>query len=115
MTLPELPATPQTLPAISLSTLECVIADLAPTIRLSTDSLGSKWGFEDGDLLNALVNDLDLLGTFAPASPPRPHDVLIHLVHALLVLPLVDEGYTITTDYWDTAHNPIRASARNGI
>src|ERR1700674_2572791 len=72
-----------------------------PCIRLCAESLWSKFGFEDGDILDALmVQDHVRIRC-------DTHELLYHLVNKYL-LPLLPEK--ITTTYWLTSHNPCRIS-----
>lgn len=72
-------------------------------MRFYTDSLLSKWGFGDGDMLDDLLFDNGL---------PYGHDVLIRVVRNK-ILPVIQQNvevYEISTN-----HNPIRAKAVDGI
>ena len=78
-------------------------------MRLYADSLLSKWGFEDGDILADYVN-----------NPLRPlfiiqtaeHDALVELVRTHL-LPALDQKVEVYT--LETIHNPIRANTIDGV
>lgn len=72
------------------------------TMRLYADCLGSKFGFNDGDEPEALLDWCDEHGL---PYPEDWHAVLIRLVRAHL-LPLLP-GVEVQTI--STAHNPIRA------
>ena len=80
------------------------------TITLDASSLFNKWGFDDGDLLGAVL----LKGGYDPAGRPMcahltfDHEVLARCVerHLLPVLPIKIEVERI-----GTCHNPIRATS----
>lgn len=73
-------------------------------IGLSSDSLFSKWGFDDGDVLNyhPLFDEWD-----------DNHPALIAIVKRFL-LPHIKDNYELEVDL-HTCHNPIRIKSFNGL
>ncbi len=74
-------------------------------MRFSTDSLLSKWGFGDGDMLEDLMWDNDLRDV-------DEHEVLIKVVKTLL-LPKIDQNVEVYEV--SCIHNPIRARTVDGV
>lgn len=86
--------------------------DAPEVFRLSTDSLFSKWGFNDGDEPDWLLDALEERGIDWSASDTGWHDVLHQLVveHLVPVLSLPVEVYRI-----ETIHNPVRVDTVAGV
>lgn len=80
-------------------------------ITLSSDSLFSKWGFNDGDVLDDIIYDAENAGRLHRngygSHNGLAHDTLIELVKTELLpeLPRRVETYEICS-----IHNPIRAA-----
>jgi hypothetical protein len=81
-------------------------------IYLSGDSLFSKYGFNDGDMPDALMDWLDADHPSVDYSVEDWHPVLVQLVRGHL-LPLLPDGLEVYEI--DTIHNPIRARSLNGV
>ncbi|MFI0480712.1 hypothetical protein [Actinomadura sp. 9N215] len=82
---------------------------------LTSDSLLSKWGFNDGDEPDALLDHLDGLGrTGRDGYLPGDvwHRVLCRLVREHLIPQLVQD---VEVDVLVTSHNPIRARTVDGV
>jgi hypothetical protein len=79
------------------------------TLWLSSASLLSKWGFEDGDMPDELCDYFDARGT--PWEQVDWHATLVKLVRTFL-LPVIDQK--IEVDEISTIHNPIRARTVDG-
>ena len=73
-------------------------------MKFSTNSLLSKWGFDDGDILDGLLydNGLDV----------DAHKVLIKVVKTLLLAKIKQNVEVIEIH---TIHNPIRAQTVDGV
>lgn len=74
-------------------------------MRFYTESLLSKWGFGDGDMLDDLLYDNELGSVDA-------HGVLIEIVKTRLI-PKIKQVVNVYTV--QCAHNPIRANSVNGV
>lgn len=74
-------------------------------LRLYAKDLESKWGFGDGDVLNAL----------AAATGADRTALLSRAVDHAIVEPNVQRGAVVTLAYWGSAHNPVRVQAFNGL
>lgn len=86
-----------------------------PELHLFATSLASKWGFDDGDLIGDFLYDLQDAGLIeddADLGVVDEHAVLRRLVRERLlpVIPLAIQVYEVETN-----HNPIRASAVDGL
>lgn len=78
-------------------------------LHLNSSSLLSKYGFNDGDLPEELMDHLDALGM------PYPDDwrpILVHLVRTHL-LPYLQ--HDVEVEVLGTNHNPIRALTVDGL
>ena len=80
-----------------------------PTLRLDAESLLSKWGFNDGDEPDSLLDYWDAHGI---AHPDNWHQVLELLVRRHL-LPVLDQR--VEVGFVETNHNPVRAFAVDGV
>lgn len=81
---------------------------------LTSDSLLSKWGFNDGDEPDALLDRLDAIGwTGGDGYLPGDvwHTVLCRLVREHLI-PRLDQDVDVTI--LETNHNPVRAHTVDG-
>lgn len=86
-----------------------------PTLTLFTESLFSKWGFNDGDLVgDFLLEHLedDLLDGYSKVDE---HRALRFLVRAYLLPALAAGGADVEVYDIETIHNPVRARAVNGV
>lgn len=72
-------------------------------MRFYTEGLLSKWGFEDGDILNELLLDNGI--------EPK-HSILVRAVRDK-VLPLIQQKVVVFDI--ETSHNPIRARTVDGV
>lgn len=81
---------------------------MSNTVRFYTNGLCSKFGFNDGDLLEDVIEDLND-GVFIPALN---HRVLAAVVKEF-VIPKLDQNVEIMEV--ETIHNPIRVSKINGV
>ena len=84
-------------------------AELAPPLRLFSDGLLSKWGFNDGDEPDWLLDYCDDHGL---DYPDAWHAALRTLVHEHL-LPALDQRVEVYDI--ETIHNPIRAAYVDGV
>jgi hypothetical protein len=75
-------------------------------MRFYTEGLLSKWGFNDGDILDDLL--YDHFGTF----DEDPHELLIKVVR-VHILPKLEQ--MVEVHEINTIHNPIRATSVNGV
>jgi hypothetical protein len=82
------------------------------TLTLVSQSLLSKWGFNDGDTPDAVLDYCDKHGLNYGEKDWRD-EVLPHLVRTYL-LPELQKHHTITLIEIGTSHNPIRASLVDG-
>lgn len=80
-----------------------------PTLTLYSDGLLSKWGFNDGDKPDDLLDYCDAHGLDYPVGWRR---LLYQLVTERLV-PVLDQKVTII--YIVTNHNPVRALTVDGV
>lgn len=80
--------------------------------RLDSDSLLSKFGFNDGDMPEDVCDRIDRLGI--PSERVDWHAVLRNLVRKYLLPELAKYHVVELTDI-DTAHNPIRAWKVDGV
>lgn len=72
-----------------------------------TTSLLSKWGFNDGDILDEFAADYDIeLPNYSQESYPRAHQALIEVVKEH-ILPTLDQKVEVVCI--SCIHNPIRA------
>lgn len=79
-------------------------------LTLDAANLLSKWGFEDGDIIDNYLLDLsESWGVRCPS--PDAHELLVALVRAYL-LPEVREQVEVYEIR--TAHNPIRVASVDG-
>lgn len=77
-----------------------------------TNDLLSKWGFDDGDILNDFAFNNNLEFTNDPAeSHSGSHEALIKIVREH-ILPRLDQKVVVQTI--SCIHNPIRALTVNG-
>jgi hypothetical protein len=81
-----------------------------PMLHLSSSSLLSKYGFDDGAIPEQV---LDYLDDHAIAYPDNWHAILITLVRAHL-LPELAKHHTVEVEEIGTHHNPIRAHSVDG-
>lgn len=82
---------------------------------LTSEGLLSKWGFNDGDEPDALLDLLDATGRTDPDGwlPGKVwHRVLCRLVREHLI-PRLDQRVELVV--LDTGHNPVRARSVNGV
>lgn len=79
------------------------------TLTLRSEDLLSKWGFNDGEPPEALLDVLDAEGI---AYPTDWHAILVQLVEENL-LPVLDQRVEVVT--LETNHNPIRADRVDGV
>lgn len=79
-----------------------------PRLLLTSASLLSKWGFNDGDAPDDWLDWCDDQGIDWRELPSWRHGILPALVRRFL-LPALDQGVTVTEI--STSHNPIRAQA----
>lgn len=81
---------------------------------LTADSLLTKWGFDDGDLVKDYLDELhDYAWIPSPISPER--DELLHAVVMQYLVPeLGRRGIEVEIVRTITCHNPIRATAVSG-
>ena len=79
------------------------------TVRLWSDGLLSKWGFDDGDVLDDITYQWSIDGL--PEAQVRDHDLLTAAVFQLL-LPRLDQ--VVGVQEIITIHNPIRAATVDG-
>ena len=80
---------------------------MSKNLILHSDSLLSKWGFSDGDIISDYVYDNAGIDDFSY----NPHKVLEELVKRYL-LPKLDKKVEIM--FIDTNHNPVRAEMIDG-
>jgi len=85
-----------------------------PTLTLSVNSLCSKWGFNDGDEPEHLLDYWDDTGV-DHYNKVAWHSALRKLVRSHLVPAIEAAGHTVEVYDVDTIHNPIRASAIDGV
>lgn len=80
---------------------------------LTSESLLSKWGFNDGDEPDALLDHLDDVGLTGGGYLPGDvwHVVLCRLVREHLI-PQLDQDIDVTV--LETNHNPVRARTVDG-
>lgn len=82
---------------------------MSDSITLYGDSLLSKWGFGDGDMLGDWWWD-----HFDQDFPADEHAVLRDLVRTHLVPAIEAAGIQLSVFDIETIHNPIRAEVVNG-
>jgi hypothetical protein len=75
---------------------------LPSSVTFHTNGLYSKWGFNDGDLLDYL---------FPGLIPEERHKLLFEIVQ-VLILPRLDQEVRVF--YMPSSHNPVRAERVNG-
>lgn len=80
-----------------------------PTLALHSDGLLSKWGFNDGDTPDNLLDYCDAHGLDYPVGWRR----LLYQLVAERLVPALDQEVTIT--YIVTNHNPVRALTVDGV
>ena len=80
-------------------------------LTLRSDDLCSKWGFNDGDIPEHVVEWCDENGI--DWSEADWHEVLRTLVREHL-LPVLAEHHEVEVHHIETHHNPIRASRIDG-
>ncbi|MEU4537457.1 hypothetical protein AB0G15_21600 [Streptosporangium sp. NPDC023825] len=80
-----------------------------PVLRLFSDGLLSKWGFDDGDVPDVVWDFHEERGL---PQPDGWHEVLRRLVEERL-LPVLDQRVEVTF-VW-TSHNPVRALTVDGV
>jgi hypothetical protein len=88
-----------------------------PSVYLSADCLMSKWGFNDGDEPDNLLDYwIDHPGeVWFPESHLDWDGVLRLLVRRHLVPAIEQAGHTVEVYDIETAHNPVRARVIDGI
>jgi len=86
-----------------------------PTLTLFAHSLLSKWGFNDGDEPEHLLDYMDEVEINYNALPIDWHDALRSLVRKHLLPALAANGHQVEVYDIDTIHNPIRASKVDGV
>lgn len=79
-------------------------------IILDVESLFSKWGFRDGDLLKEWWWD-----AMGEEPPFEHHDILYALVVAYLVPAVTQAGIQVDVYRIYTNHNPARTESVNGV
>lgn len=84
-----------------------------PTLTLYAHGLCSKWGFNDGDEPDYLLDYWDEIGVDWTQFDGW-HAVLRKLVRSHLVPALEAAGHTVEVYDIETNHNPIRASRIDG-
>ena len=77
----------------------------SPEFSIPSNGLLSKWGFNDGDMLDDLLMEHDL-------DKVDDHKLLTELV-LKYVLPKLDQK--VEVEIIGTAHNPIRARTVDGV
>lgn len=83
-----------------------------PTLTLHAESLFSKWGFRDGDMIGDWLDEVDDSGRdIRRYLDVDYHRVLRHLVRTYL-LPLIPGEFTLYDI--ETCHNPIRIDTWRG-
>ncbi len=88
---------------------------VAPTLTLVAGSLLSKWGFNDGDEPDHLLDYMDEIGVDYNALPVGWHEALRILVRGHLLPALAATGHQVEVYDIETIHNPIRASKVDGV
>jgi len=83
-----------------------------PALTLCSQGLLSKWGFNDGDMPEELMDYWDTLGV--DYSDIDWRDALRKLVRTYL-LPQLEANHHITIYDIETIHNPIRAATVDGL
>lgn len=81
----------------------------APSLRLFTQGLLSKWGFSDGDPF--IDENYDLYDAIEEHRV-HPRRLLAELVRRFVV-PALDQA--VEVEYISTSHNPIRATSIDGV
>jgi hypothetical protein len=85
-----------------------------PSLTLSADCLCSKWGFNDGDMPDVLMDYWDELDSVEYARIDW-HAALRTLVREHLVPAMEAAGHTVEVYDIETIHNPIRARLIDGV
>lgn len=86
-----------------------------PTLYLDVDCLCSKWGFNDGDCPDHLLDYWEEVGVDWPQLNVDWHQALRALVRAHLVPAIEAAGHTVEVYDIETIHNPIRARSLDGV
>ena len=82
---------------------------------LASEGLLSKWGFNDGDEPDELLDHLDAIG-WTGSDGWLPGDVWHRALHRLVcdhLIPKLDQKVEITV--LETNHNPVRARTVDGV
>jgi hypothetical protein len=90
---------------------ECI--DKNRCIDIPTESLFSKYGFWDGDLISAVCEDEDWYNLKPYSARPDAHEILMTVVRTL-VLPHIEEEIELQ-EMFATCHNPCRAASVCGL
>jgi hypothetical protein len=86
-----------------------------PTLTLHSWSLLSKFGFNDGDVPDEILDYMFEAGVNPRETPWDWHDALRAMVRKHLLPALAAEGHEVEVYDIDTAHNPIRADKIDGV
>lgn len=84
-----------------------------PELILNSASLLSKWGFNDGNIPDHLMDYWDDIGIAYPDVDW--HHALCTLVHRFLLPELTKHHVIEVVDSVETIHNPIRAITIDGV
>lgn len=82
-------------------------------VPICTDGFFSKWGFEDGDVLDDALYEMGWGDAYQTAGFDFDHDVLVAVLDRYVV-PAVRQNHELTVTRIYTIHNPYRAETFDG-